>query len=310
MKMILRTTLPPGDVCTLTATVYSLKRQFPDFQVDVRTHHPDIWRYNPDITPLDTTEGDVIDCHYPLINRSNQIPATYIHGYCAFLAEQLEIPLTLQTNRPHFYWGHGETHREMSKRYWLISPGLKNDFTAKAWPVEHYQAVVDALRDDVEFVQIGNKGDNHPQLHGVTNLVGQTSLRELILLAADCMGGIGPSTLLQHLCGGWQRPYVCLLGGRESIPWQASYPTQATAHTIGQLDCCAVGACWKSKVVGECKYPVLDLARPVARCMAMISPEEIIPIIRRCLQSEPPAARKQVARIVRRRPHPTGPATA
>lgn len=295
-KYILQTGLPPGDVCTLTAAVYSLKKQFPDYEIDVKTPYAAIWENNPDITPLNG--GKLLEVHYPLINKSNHVPATYLHGYTAFLASELRIPLTLQTNRPMLYLAEGEKAGfDLPAKYWLISAGIKTDFTCKAWPVEYYQEVINALSEKITFVQIGNERDMQPELSGCINLVGKTSLRELILLAHECTGGLGPSTLLQHLCAAWFKPYICLLGGREGMPWQASYQTQHTLHTIGQLDCCLTGGCWRSKVVHEtdsslCALPVLDMLRPVAKCMAMIKPAEVIAIIERQLEAPAPSPSK------------------
>lgn len=280
--IILKTGLPPGDICTLTAAVYSLKHQYPQIKIAVRTNHPDLWLHNPDVEQVES--GKLIEMEYDLIHKSNQVPVTFIHGYCAHLAKSLNLPLQLHTNRPMLYLAENE-HRVFTppKPYWLISRGIKNDFTLKAWPTEYYQAVIDALKDKITFVQIGHKADNHPELSGCLSLVGHTSLRDMIVLAHDCLGGLGPSTLLQHLCAAWQRPYICLLGGREGKPWQDCYQTQHTLHTIGTLDCCATGGCWKSKVQTDCKYPILDMQRPVGRCMKMIGPDEVIALIKRAI---------------------------
>ena len=66
-----------------------------------------------------------------------------------------------------------------------------------------------------------------------------------------------------------------------------------TLHTIGMFSCCQTSACWKSRIVpaGDasnkdqnlCQWPVLGLARPVARCMAAIRPDEVITLLERIL---------------------------
>ena len=292
-QILLRTGLPPGDILTLTAAIYSLKQEHPEYEVDTRTNFPEIFSHNPDVTML--RAGKLIDMHYPLINKSNSVPAVYLHGYTAYLGQQLGVPLTLHTNRPHLYLGENEKpQHELPRPYMLISAGIKHDFTCKAWPVEYYQEVVNHVRHKVNCVQIGRTCDSQPELDGVIDLVGQTNLRELIRLGHDATMGLGPSTLLQHICAAWRVPYICLLGGRESLPWQASYNTQHTLHTIGQLDCCKNGGCWKSKVVSPvdksvCKHPCLDFSRPVAQCMKMIKPDEVVAIINRQLEAPPPS---------------------
>jgi hypothetical protein len=80
------------------------------------------------------------------------------------------------------------------------------------------------------------------------------------------------------------RPCVVINGGREPPHWE-QYPGHQFLHTIGALDCCAAGACWKSRVValGDGDHKDRDLCpQPVAgypRCMWLITPEEVIEAI-------------------------------
>jgi ADP-heptose:LPS heptosyltransferase len=178
---------------------------------------------------------------------------------------------------------------------WIVNAGIKNDYTIKQWPVEFYQAVVDATADRICWVQIGLKQHNHPQLSNVLSLLDTgPPMRETILLAHRAAGALGPVTFLQHLCAAWEKPYICLVGGREPATW-VQYPRQHTMHTIGNLDCCESKGCWRARVVplkdgnekdkSLCQYPVKDgLERPVAKCMAMIGPQEVIGLLERIVQ--------------------------
>jgi ADP-heptose:LPS heptosyltransferase len=142
----------------------------------------------------------------------------------------------------------------------------------------------------IQWVQVGAKEHDHPKLDGAINLVGKTDHRQLIRLAWHARGGLGPVTYLQHLCAAWEKPYVCLLGGREPVTW-VQYPLQHTLHTIGMLPCCKTSACWKSRIVPSndsstkdqslCQWPVLGLVRPVSRCMSAIRPDEVITVLER-----------------------------
>ena len=51
----------------------------------------DLWENNPHLTPLADGAGEVIECHYPLIHRSNTGPWHFIHGYTQFLGERLGV---------------------------------------------------------------------------------------------------------------------------------------------------------------------------------------------------------------------------
>jgi ADP-heptose:LPS heptosyltransferase len=304
-KLILRANLCPGDILTMTAAVESLHLTYPgEYQTDVRTPSPEIWQHNPRIIKVedDDPQAEKIDLHYPSINRSNQEHIPFLGGYTDDLARKIDRPLTLKVNRPCLYlsddektWIDQVRHHFTDGRkvpFWLVNAGIKSDYTAKAWPVEYYQEVVSRTLGRIQWVQVGAKEHDHPTLDGAISLVGKTDHRQLIRLVWHARGGLGPVTYLQHLCAAWEKPYICLLGGREPVTW-TQYPLQHTLHTIGMFSCCQTSACWKSRIVpaGDssskdqslCQWPVIGLARPVARCMAAIRPDEVIALLERIL---------------------------
>jgi hypothetical protein len=85
-----------------------------------------------------------------------------------------------------------------------------------------------------------------------------------------------------------EKPYVCMLGGREPVPWEY-YPTTTMMSTIGTLPCCRTGGCWKSRTValgdGDekdkslCENPVFGGEDIIPKCMAMIPPDEVVKTI-------------------------------
>ena len=301
-RLILQMKLCPGDVLTLTAAVKSLHDTYPgEYETDVKTPVPEIWQHNPHITPLRRSKSTkLIAMEYPSIQHSNQTPRHFLGGYTEYLAEKLNRPLMLTTNRPDLYLTDDERkwtnqvaeHHHWPGPFWLINAGQKSDFTAKQWPVEHYQTVVAATLGRIRWVQVGANEHDHPPLTGVIDLRGQTDHRQLIRLSYHADGGLGGVSYLMHLMAAHQRPYVCLLGGREPSTW-VNYPLQHTLHTLGSLDCCRVGGCWRSRVVdlGDgpaknrslCEYPITGLAQPVGRCMTMITPDSVLQTLDRCL---------------------------
>ncbi|MEA2708104.1 MAG: hypothetical protein QOF78_705 [Phycisphaerales bacterium] len=297
-KVILKTFLSPGDVCTLTAALESLHAMYPgDFLTDVRTSCDEIFHHNPHVTHLEESEADTetLEMHYSdLIARCDDIPNPFLRGYCHDLGKRLGVPLDLVTNRPHFYlseeergWLHQVQEHVTGKptRFWIVNAGVKSDFTLKQWPIESYQEVVNYFRGRIQFVQVGQQDHLHVSLRGVINLVGKTNARQLIRLCYHADGGLGPITFIQHLFAGFQKPYVALLGGREPVSW-TQYPLQTTLHTLGKLPCCRTRACWKSRVVrlndgseqdqSLCDNPVLGMKAPVGKCMAIIRPLDVI----------------------------------
>ena len=284
----------------LTATVRDIHLQHPGlFYTDIRTPAIDIWQNNPYLTSLDEKHAEVIDCHYPLIHRSNQEPWHFIHGFHHFLSEKLRVPL-----KPSAF--HGDIHISPLEKswisqveelvgsnlpFWIIVSGGKRDFTAKLWGWKRFQAVVDHFAGKIMFVQVGESGHDHPALSGVIDLRGKTDLRQLIRLTYHAQGVLCPVTLLMHLAAAIEvkkgfsknRPCVVVAGGREPPHWEA-YPHHQYLHRVGSLRCCDDGGCWKSRVVplgdgDEKDRPenlCVDVVNGIPRCMEMITIHDVI----------------------------------
>lgn len=297
-KLILRNHQSPGDVMAMTAAVENLFRVYPGkFEVDVRTTAWEIWENNPHITPIasDDPDAQVIDCQYPLIHHCNGQAVHMIDAFVQHLAEQIKHPMRCVVNRPFVYLSTDEQSwvDQVAQNFaygrkvpfWIVNAGAKNDFPAKQWPVEHFQAVIDQTRGRITWVQVGASEHDHPDLAGVIDLRGKTDTRQLIRLVYHSRGGIGPLSFLMHLAAALEKPYIAIGGGREPVQWNA-YPKQHLLHSIGSLPCCERGACWRSKVIpqaGEstCERPIYGLKKPVAECMARIRPSEVVSILER-----------------------------
>lgn len=316
-RLLLRCSLCPGDIVTMTAAVRDLHSAHPGrFITGVDTPCPDLWAHNPHIKPVSCREPGVreIEMHYPGINRSNQHPAHFLRGYTDYLEQQLGLTIPTSDFRGDLYLTDEERSLDTpivggfdaGEPYWLIVAGGKHDFTAKWWPPDYAQRVVDHFAPGscadrpVRFAQCGSASDWHPRLRGVTDLVGKTDLRQLIRLVYHAEGVLCPVTLAMHLAaavprkGEVARPCVVVAGGREPAHWEA-YPGHEYLDTIGRLPCCATGGCWKSRcqVVGDgdvkdrknlCERPVQvsgDLR--IAECMTRVTPARVIDAIERCI---------------------------
>jgi ADP-heptose:LPS heptosyltransferase len=301
-KLILRNHLSPGDLVMLTAAVRDLHRHNPGkFLTDVRSSCPELWEHNPHLTPLRDAdpEAEQIECHYPLIDRSNQAPCHCLHGFADFLGDRLQVPL-----RPTAF--RGDIHLSREERrwksivhelggsdlpFWIVNAGGKFDFTIKWWDWRRYQQVVDYFRGKILFVQVGEIGHYHPPLRHVVDLRGRTDLRQLVRLTYHAQGVLCGVTALMHLAAAVPtrpdrpraRAAVIIAGGREPTHWEA-YPQHQFIHTIGALPCCQTGGCWRARIraLGDGEKedaPELLCTRVVGdlpRCMDMITAEEVI----------------------------------
>ena len=207
-RLILCNHQSPGDIVMLTAAVRELKRTLgAGVEIDVRTPCPALWEHNPHLTPLADGAGELIECHYPLIHRSNTGPWHFIHGYTQFLGERLGVALAPAEFRGDLHLSPQEKGwmsqvQEVTRvpvPYWIVAAGGKHDFTAKWWAHARWQAVVERFAGRVLFVQVGEAGHHHPALRGVLDLRGRTDLRQLVRLVHHAQGVLCPVTLLMHL---------------------------------------------------------------------------------------------------------------
>jgi ADP-heptose:LPS heptosyltransferase len=314
-KWIFENWLSPGDIVVLTAAIRDLHRAYPGrFLTDVRTSCPALWENNPYLTPLKKEDAEVrsMVCHYPLIHRSNSAPNHFIHGFIEYLNEELGLRI-----RPTEFKGDIHLSGEEKERpgpveeslcepcpYWIIAAGGKYDYTIKWWHRRRWQEVVDHFKGKLLFVQVGEKGHYHPPLKNVLDLRGKTTLRDLIRLVYHADGILCPVTLHMHLAAAVPLPpgrkrlrsCVVIAGGREPAHWE-QYPGHHFLHTIGALECCATGGCWKSRTVALGDGSKLDhsdalcrhvTANGLPRCMEMITSRQVWEVCERttCVLNE------------------------
>jgi ADP-heptose:LPS heptosyltransferase len=305
-KLILQNRLSPGDIVVLTAAVRDLHRAYPgEFLTDVRTSCPALWENNPYVTHLKPNHRGVrsVECHYPLIHRSNTAPYHFIHGFINYLNDQLGLKIKPTEFKGDIHLSETETKRsapifeeiESDRPYWVIAAGGKYDFTIKWWHRRRWQEIVDRLGDQITFVQVGERGHYHPPLRGVIDLRGKTDLRGLIKLIYRAAGVVCPVTLHMHLAAAIPLPpnskrlrnCIVIAGGREPAHWE-QYPGHHFLHTIGQLDCCGHGGCWKSRTVALGDDSPLDRPQALCRnvtpigmpkCMEMITASQVCDLI-------------------------------
>jgi len=315
----------PGDVLVLTATIRDLHRKYPNkYLTDVDTTAMQIWENNPHITKLDWTKENetikthenikIINCKYPLIDQSNTAPYHFLHAFAQYIETKLriKIPLTEAKGDIHLSeeeknWISQAKEKGIENNFWIVIAGGKYDFTAKWYPPERHQHIINYFKDKITFIQCGeshgppldqngNKTNNHfhPQLKNVVDLRGQTDIRQFIRLMYHASGVLCPVTFAMHLAaavetktGPKNRPCVVIAGGREPMQWEA-YPHHQYIHKNGCLPCCEQGGCWKSRcqLIGDkdekdtenvCEnYTQITPNFRIPRCMDMIHTGEVI----------------------------------
>ena len=298
-----------------------------EYLTDIQGTADWLWRGNRYITSLDEKAPDValleLDNH-PLIDQSNQGPFFFIHLFRDGLERTIGRPIPATDYKGHIEITPDEQlwrnpiyeHIGEERPYWLVNAGHKTDFTIKMWDHAKYQKVVNAF-PDVLFVQTGVVVSDpnaqtrhiHAPLKGpnVLNMLNRLNERDSVLSMYHAYGaltGISFPHILAYSTppNPWfkrkSRAAIIVAGGREPNHWQQG-PNQIHIHTCGVLDCCDYGGCWKSRVVpigdGDekdekelCEYPEKTKdGADIARCMNMITAEEVIMWMKRFMDSNP-----------------------
>lgn len=281
----------------------------------------DIWKNNPYVSTIAATDekgqAQVLPVGYPLIHKSNQCGLHFINGFIQDFNKKLGLNIKLSEFKPDVYMTEEEINNPLKKeKYWIITSGGKLDFTAKWWVNGYWQEVVNALKDKINFVQLGADVTLHPRLDHTEYLVGQTpKLRDAMKYMYHCDGIITIVTCFMHFAAAFNKPCITVAGGREPYTWEAydcytrevnmknadpnwkependDFVPHKYLHTMGLLSCCLNRGCWKSKIVGpgsKCLKVTTDIdgkQRPV--CLDMIKPAHVIEAVEQYLDDYKP----------------------
>ena len=139
--------------------------------------------------------------------------------------------------------------------------GARHPMANKDWPAGRFQAVVDALKDQNNFVQLGTLSD--PPLKGVLDLRGKTTLRQAAAILRQSQLFIGLVGFLMHLNRAVDRRSVIVYGGRE-LPWQSGYV--CNKNLVGRPAC---SPCWQWN---RCESDRI--------CLTQITVDEVVDAVR------------------------------
>jgi ADP-heptose:LPS heptosyltransferase len=313
----------------MTGVVRDIFRAHPGrFRIGISSPSPlkQIWDNNPLIErwsdlgkkPDGMKRARIVGVNFGF-HGANERGMHFIEVLARAVGESLGIDIPMTEPNGDLYLSKSERERNVSeivgteKPYIIIAASVKTDTRTKWWPREYWQKVIYALRDRIDFIQVGHhatmnmdqvgnlsnrSGTHFPwPLDGVINQVGKTSARELMLACRGAAAVIGQISFIQHVTAAMRRPnggsipHITLAGGRES-----QFMTQGNGnhalHTIGAMDCCKSGGCYKSHLdgteifprdTGQCHHPEVFGSNRFAGCMLRITPELVIETIRSIL---------------------------
>ena len=276
------------------------------------------------ISPHVEIEGiQSVPIHYPNFSISNRVPGHFIEAVHQWFSKYMKVEVRPNCFHGDLYLSEEEKQwpkcltglLELGTKYWLICASSKRDFTCKMYSREHWQKLVDligwTLGSKVRVVQIGAANHDNWPLTGAIDLRGQTNLRDVISLTYWSEGCVSLVSFLAHLSAAlpekrpqfippddkpqvsenqrtmpYIRPCVVIAGGREAASWE-QYNGHQFLQTIGQLDCCGGGGCWRSRTTalldGDpkdkdhlCLHPTKAGKMDVPLCMQLITPERVM----------------------------------
>jgi hypothetical protein len=265
-----------GDELLCTAVFHEMSRRG-DPPAVMMSKFPDLFEHNPHVVkmiPYDTRYVELArrfghkpktpGYAYDHIHEADCIPAPpypIIARMCKTAG--LTGPVDVRT---YVYLTEAERSagKVVPRQVAIMSSGLgaKHMIRNKQWYSERYQAVVDQLRGQYDFVQLGDARD--PLLEGALDLRGKTSLRESAAILSQSLLLVGQVGFLMHLARGVDCRSVIVYGGREH-PYQSGYICNENLYT--PLHC---SPCW---LQNTCAYDRL--------CMKEISAEQVVEAIKK-----------------------------
>jgi len=270
--------LSPGDDLLCTAALHELAKR-KHGRIWMMSNYPELFAGNASVSRVVPTEdrypeyAELLGGEYKFLRYADvcpeqdmSVPPTrhIIAEMCASAKITGQIAL-----RPYFYPTEAERENSAWARGMIAiqSCGLaaRLPMQNKQWFPERFQAVVNRLKGDFKFVQLGSAHD--PALADVIDLRGKTSLRESAAVLANCRLHVGTVGFLMHLARATECPAVIIFGGREA-PWQSGYGCNLNLYSaVPCAPCWLWNRCDFHRVCMD-TITVQDVVRAVERIIA------------------------------------------
>jgi len=241
------------------------------------SRYPDLFTHNPEVSALLPWDPRLLELH-KMLGRKPKYPC-YMYEriaeadvhYCPpypIVARMCKMSGVFGSVdiRPYLYLTDQEKEagRVTRRQVAIMSSGMSalHKHLNKQWMPARYQAVVDALKDQYDFVQVGDFSD--PLLEHTLDLRGKTTIRQTAAILSRSLLFVGQIGFLMHLARAVGCRSVIVYGGRE-MPYQSGYTCNENLYT--PLAC---SPCWKEN---HCDFD--------RECLTRIQPEHVLAAISR-----------------------------
>lgn len=187
-----------GDTFLSTALIRDLKEQMPDIQIDFLSNYQPVFENNPNITKHGDLKN-IVKLEYHPFSQRNASGGNLFNGW----RESFEIFSGLKIHpgpdEIDVYYKGYEKERLFDEDYIVINAGNQSCSTIKTYPF--WQEIVNDLKGDIKIIQIGGseKRDRHVSIDGAVNLIGKTTIRDLMRIVRDARAVISPPSAVSIL---------------------------------------------------------------------------------------------------------------
>lgn len=264
-----------GDTLLTGIVCRHVHERWPHIRINCVSRHPDLLLHDPHIAELNGPPGlFVLDSWYlDLVQRRDNSTNVLAQTLQGIGIRDFEYRAKVYLTAAEIAWATAQLKSADRPR---IAINLLSAVRTKNWPLQHWKAAIEALRERGSLIHIG--GPDEPQLTGVHRFAGASNRRESLALLSQCDVFVGPVSFLMHAANGLDVPSVVTYGGQHS-PAVSGYAANRNLHV--DLPC---GGCWLTGDPGdECPH---DLA-----CQHAIEPETVIRSVEELLRQAGTPAR-------------------
>ena len=262
-----------GAVRNVTAAFgYKIRFKMPEYCREVFLNNRDFVESGEAVEIGKITYGSLDDEQH---GRWGNLVKGFTRTLCILLGIE-QVPIIIRT--PLLVLTDQE--REEARQYEgaiIVNANCQNCSISKGYP--HWQKVVDGL-DGRRIIQVGGREarDISPDLQGVEDMRGKTSLRKLFTMVQGCAAVLSPPSAISNVAGAFHKKQVVVNASREP-DCLIDYP--GAVH-VSRKSPCGWGvdsgciSCRLAPAKRGCGHPVWVDGRQWCDCQAAIDPDVII----------------------------------
>lgn len=150
----------------------------------------------------------------------------------------------------------------------------------RAWPQDHWKIFLNEAPKSITFVIIADKGEANffeairPFPENVIDLIGQTSLSDLVGIISHAHAIVTTDTGPAHIASAVNTPVLTIIGPTPKSTWPYKSPDNIIEIISANLEC---APCYNTEIMMQCKNNI---------CMKQITPTELLNRLHKLLHSK------------------------